>query len=504
MSQSKPGFLTPQCGTLAFTLPALAVKVSHLYLPSCLHSLLSFLAQLTLSAGGCIDYTNIQYGAQLNFAAFGMNAGHDGQTGFDFFLNHPEVITDFGYRSLHIEALVGKAVTQAYYGKKAKYNYYNGCSTGGRQGFGNAPNYPDDFDGMLLGSPGIDWLHIVSSKGILAHRIGWPNLNSSAYVRPEQWPAIVAAIVAFLDPMDGVTDGIIDEPTRLRFDPAILGCGLGVLNASMCLTPPQIQSVRSAYEPIADTAGVIVYPSFELGSDTSVFSQNQLNGQPQLSYTILQDYWRGAVYNSSTWTPLSFNETDMDFAVSINPGRVNVGETDLSTFYAHGHKIISYHGRNDPTVTSGLSERYFAGVAQSVNLTIDEMHSFYRLFFLPGMHHCSGGPGAWDVGQTFPLDGVTSKEDHNVLLSLVEWVEGGNAPGYVVGTKYMGDNSSLPVLAQRSKLLILFEMLGKRMIMLTMMTAHCVYPNVSRWDGVGNTTLASSWNCVAPGMFNYY
>lgn len=259
-----------------------------------------FMATGTGGEGGCIDFTNIQYGAQLNFATFGMNAGHDGQTGFDFFLHHPEVINDFGYRSMHVEAVIGKAVTKAYYGKDARYSYYNGCSTGGRQGFGNAQNYPDDFDGMLLGSPGIDWLHIVSSKGILAHRIGWPNLNSFAYVRQEQWPAIVAAIVAMLDPLDGVTDGIIDEPTHLRFDPAVLACGTGVLNASLCLTPPQIQSVRGAYEPIADTAGVIVYPSFELGSDTSVFSVNQVNGVPQMSYTILQVRWCPITkYNSS-------------------------------------------------------------------------------------------------------------------------------------------------------------------------------------------------------------
>lgn len=136
--------------------------------------------------GGCIDYATMQNGAALGFASFGTNAGHNGSVGYEFFLNQPEVINDFGHRAIHIEADVSKVLVAQYYGKGASKKYYAGCSTGGRQGFQNAHLYPEDFDGMLLGSPGVDWLHIVASKGILARRIGWPNLNSSEYVRPEQ------------------------------------------------------------------------------------------------------------------------------------------------------------------------------------------------------------------------------------------------------------------------------------------------------------------------------
>jgi feruloyl esterase len=134
-----------------------------------------------------------------------------------------------------------------------------------------------------------------------------------------------------------VTDGIIDDPTMFCFDPEVLACGAGagVLNESVCLTPAQVPSVRAAYEPIADAAGRIVYPAFELGSDTDVFSANinATTGEPQLSYTILQDFWRGAIFNSSTWTPLNFSTADMDPALSINPDQVNTGGTDLSAYY---------------------------------------------------------------------------------------------------------------------------------------------------------------------------
>ena len=247
-----------------------------------------FLATGTGGIGGCIDYSTVQLGAQFGFASLGTNAGHNGSEGFTFFLNQPEVLNDFGYRSIHIEAVVGKELVEQYYGRQPDRNYYAGCSTGGRQGFSTAMLYPEDFDGMLLGSPGVDWLHIVASKGILARRIGWPYIKSSAYVREEQWEAIVAAQIKKLDPLDGVTDGIIDNPTQFRFDPEILACGTGVLNESVCLTPDQVPSVRAAYEPIANMAGQIVYPSFELGSDTDVFSANQVNGTPELTYTILQ------------------------------------------------------------------------------------------------------------------------------------------------------------------------------------------------------------------------
>ncbi|KAI1381288.1 tannase and feruloyl esterase [Hypoxylon crocopeplum] len=431
--------------------------------------------------GGCIDYATMQNGAGLGFASFGTNAGHNGSEGYEFFLNQPEVINDFGHRAIHVEAEIGKELVRQYYGIGAAKNYYAGCSTGGRQGFQNAHLYPEDFDGLLLGSPGIDWLHIVASKGILARRIGWPDLKSSAYVRPEQWTAIVEAQIRQLDPLDGVIDGVIDEPTKHRFDSASLACGTGLLNSSMCLTPQQVESVRKAYEPIASTSGQIVYPAFELGSKTDVFSENQENGTAKLSYTILQDFWRGAVYNNSCWTPEHFSESDMDFALKVNPGQVNAGETDLSKLYHGGGKIISYHGRNDETVTSALSERFFVAVQSTLDLSLEDIHSFYRLFFIPGMHHCSGGLGAWSIGnaQKYPYDQALLDPKHNALMALVEWVENDVVPETLVGTKYEGDLIGGKITAQRT---------------------YCPYPTASKWDGLNDVSLATSWKCVPPGI----
>ncbi|BCS24208.1 uncharacterized protein APUU_40652S [Aspergillus puulaauensis] len=434
------------------------------------------LATGTGGIGGCIDYTTIQNGAQLGFASFGTNAGHDGSEGYEFFLGKPEVINDFGYRAVHVEAEIGKEVVTQYYGRNPERSYYQGCSTGGRQGLQSAQLYPGDFNGIIAGAPGIDWLRIVASKGILARRVGWPDIHSAGYVRPEQWAAIVQKQVEIYDPLDGVEDGVIDDPTQHSFDPEILACGTGFLNDSLCLSAAQVQSVRAAYLPIANSTGQIVYPAFGLGADTSVFSDNQVDGKPELAYTILQDFWRGAVYNDSTWTPHNFSTADMDNALKISPGGVNAASPDLTRFYQKGGKIISYHGCSDETVTPRLSMEYYVSVQAALNLTLDEIHSFYRLFWVPGMHHCSGGPGASAFGQSYPLDPGSLSPERNVLLALVEWVERGTAPEALIGTKYEGDVTS-KVEAQRK---------------------HCYYPNRSVWDGSGGPNAAGSWNCQGP------
>ncbi|KAF1961257.1 tannase and feruloyl esterase [Byssothecium circinans] len=448
-----------------------------------------FLATGNGGIGGCIDYNNLQHGAGLGFATFGTNGGHDGQTGFDFFLNRPENVNDFGYRAIHAEAEAGKQIIEKYYGRNASYNFYSGCSTGGRQGYEEAILYPEDFDGILMGAMAVDWLRIVASKGILAHRLGWPDLNSPSYITAAQWSAIVEAQIKLLDPLDGVTDGIIDNPTLHNIDPSIFACGTGILNSSVCLTGAQVNTVSEIYQPLANNKGDIVYPRFDPGADTSVFSANTkvVNGAtvPALTYAVLQDFWRGAVYNSSTWTPLNFTTADMDFAVNLNPGGINIAgglSHDVSAFHARGGKLLAYHGRADETVTSAISSRTFQRTAEALNLSLSDMHDFYRLFYIPGMYHCSRGPGAWSIGQPTsdrPSGSQFNDTQHNILLALVDWVEGGNAPQSLVGTKFEGDQlQGGKVEAQRT---------------------HCVYPNVSRWDGVGDTKKAESWKCDLEG-----
>ncbi|KAF4918896.1 putative feruloyl esterase B-2 [Colletotrichum viniferum] len=223
--------------------------------------------------------------------------------------------------------------------------------------------FPGDFDGVLVGAPGVDWLRIVASKGILARRIGWPDIGSEGYVKNEVWEEVVRQVEMF-DAADGVEDGIEDEPGRHVFDPAVMACKEGEEEGEVCLGPEQVESVRRAYEPIQDSEGSVVYPAFGLGADTGVFSDNIVDGRSELVYTILQgqDFWRGAVYNDTSWTPHAFNESQMDFAVALNPCGINADFRNLTAFRARGGKILQYHGRADQTVTPALSSEFFEGV----------------------------------------------------------------------------------------------------------------------------------------------
>jgi len=435
-----------------------------------------FLATGDGGIGGCIDYLGLQTGVQLGFATIGTNAGHDGETGYDFFLNNPAAVADWGYRAIHVEAEFGKQLLERFYGRQPDTSYYHGCSTGGRQGLQNAQLFPDDFDGVLAGAPAVDWLRIVASKPILARRTGWPDLESSSYVRPEQWRAIVKHQIALFDPIDGVTDGVIDDPLLFRYDPTLAACGFSsTFNSSLCLTPDQVASVRAVYEPLVNGSGAIVYPSFAVGADTSVFSANQVGGTAQLSYRVADDYWRGAVYNDSTWNTLNFTIADMDFAVELNPGGIAFAESNYTETHAKGVKIMAYHGMADQTVTPALSAEWFSKVQASTGLGSEAMNDFYRLFFLPGMGHCAGGSGATDVGQRFPLDPSRIDAEHNILLALVDWVEKGKAPDALIGGRYTAGNATQPLLADRK---------------------HCPYPQKSKWNGMSNVNISTSWDCV--------
>lgn len=331
-------------------------------------------------------------------------------------------------------------------------SYYHGSSTDGRQGLQNAQLFPNDFDGVLAGAPAVDWLRIVASKPILARRMGWPDLRGNSYVRPEQWKAIVKHQIALFDSVDGVIDGVIDDPLLSRYDPALAACGFSsTFNSSLCLTPDQVASVRAAYDPLVNGSGDIVFPSFAVGADTSVFAANEVNGTTQLSYRVADDFWRGAVYNDLTWNTLNFTIGDMDFAVDLNPGGIGFAETDYREAHAKGVKIMAYHGMADQTVTPALSAEWFSKVQASTGLDAEAMKDFYRLFFLPGMGHCAGGTGATDVGQRFLLDTSRTDAEHNILLALVDWVEKSKAPDALIGGRYTADNATQPLLADRGK-----------------------------------------------------
>ncbi|KAJ7624364.1 tannase and feruloyl esterase [Roridomyces roridus] len=378
--------------------------------------------------GGCIDYSNLDYGAGLHFAAISSDNGHDGNSG-SVFLHHPEVINDFAFRAVHVEAVIGKQMILAYYGKPAAKSYYLGCSTGGRQGTQAALKFPDDFDGIVAGSPATDFNHLSLWQAFMSHFVGAPTSPSAPspkFLPASLWPVVSAEILRQCDGLDGVVDGIITEPDECLFRPEAIQCTAG--STTNCLTPIQVESVKNVFTPLFGIDGQLVYPRYSPGAEADP-NMSQLFGGEVFSITL--DWGRFTILNDSTATLANLSIQDVPFWDSINPGGIATFNGDLSAFLNRGGKFLTYHGRRDPIISSTNSKRVYDLISHTLSLpTLD---SFYRLFLIPGMGHCSGGIGAPSFGQSGGLNAVNDSA-HNILLAMVDWVEGGVAPETIIGS----------------------------------------------------------------------
>lgn len=229
-----------------------------------------------------IDYENLDYGSTMHFASVGSDNGHDGGVADGTpFLNHPEVLNDFAFRAIHTEVVIGKQIVEAFYGKKSiSKSYYLGCSTGGRQAMQSALKFPDDFDGMVAGSPATDWNHLADAQVRLGQFVGAPNPSSSpAFIPAELWPIISQEILNQCDDLDGIDDGIISDPDLCIFRPEALLCEAGSTNTSSCLTAPQVGALKNIYQPIFGDKGQLVYPRYDPRGESDGNFVNMFSGQ---------------------------------------------------------------------------------------------------------------------------------------------------------------------------------------------------------------------------------
>ncbi|KAG6827381.1 hypothetical protein H0H92_012037 [Tricholoma furcatifolium] len=291
-----------------------------------------------------IDYSNLDYGTSLHFATVGSNNGHDGLSG-RVFLNNSEVIKDFAYRAVHVEAVVGKQIVEAYYKRPHDKSYFLGCSTGGRQGTQSALKYPADFDGIVAGAPATDWNTYLGWDAMLGRYVGVPHANKSAsYIPPDLWNTIATEILNQCDAIDGAEDGIITEPDACEFRPETLLCNDD--NTAACITRAQLGALKRIYQPLYGTNGELVYPRYDPGTEADGNAQEILSGT---STGFSYDWYRFAIFNNTAYDFSQFNSYDIALAQSINPGGISTFSGDLSHFNRRGGKLISYHGRRDQT-----------------------------------------------------------------------------------------------------------------------------------------------------------
>ncbi|KAG7136369.1 feruloyl esterase B-2 like protein [Verticillium longisporum] len=416
--------------------------------------------------GGCIQYEDIQYAASLGFATVGTNNGHDGGDGSTF--TQLDVVEGYAYRALHTGVVLGKQVSRTFHGRPHTKSYYLGCSTGGRQGFKEAQSFPDDFDGIVAGAPAFSFNNLTSWSSFFYPLTGPPTADT--FVPFSVWPLIAKDILKQCDHLDGAVDGILESPDLCNYDPSGLLCAEGQ-NSSTCLTQTQADTVRSIYSHIRDVEGSFVYPGMQPGGESTEAVFAMFNGRPFGA----SDWWKYAIFNDSSWDPLTLKREDFTVASHLNLFNIDTWEGDLSAFQRKGGKLLHYHGLTDGIITSANSPRYYEHVSQTMGLSPPKLDEFYRFFRISGMAHCFGGPGASNIGNRGFTPPASLEPEGNVLMAMVQWVEKGIAPEYVIGTAFINGTQSAGVDYKRR---------------------HCRWPARNVYQGPGDVKDENSWACV--------
>ncbi|MCJ1429920.1 putative feruloyl esterase B-2 [Sticta canariensis] len=330
---------------------------------------------------GCIKYEDLAYTASNGFASFGSNNGHNGTSGVAFDRN-PDVVIDYAWRSLHTSVLAGKKLSKLFYKTDYKKSYYLGCSSGGRQGMKASEMFPDDFDGIVAGSPALDFNNLVSWRANFFPLTG--SVDSPDFITPSTWTNLIHnEILKQCDRIDGVIDGILEHPELCKFRPEALTCVDGIVTD--CLTTVQVQIVQKIFSPLYGEDNNLIYPAMQPGSE--VMAVKKLYAGKPFSYS--EDWFKYVVFNDSMWDASTFTVADAAVAEALNPSNIRTWPDDLSTFRDLGGKIISYHGSQDNQITSFNTERFYDYLSRGMQALPSELDDFFRFFRVSGMFHCN-------------------------------------------------------------------------------------------------------------------
>ncbi len=408
---------------------------------------------------GQISYGGLAVGIRAGYATGSTDTGHPGSAGGTFALNpdgtlNRQLIVDFAERSLHELAVKAKAVIRAYYGSAPTYSYWKGCSTGGRQGLMAVQRFPEEYDGLVIGAPAINWDRFVPSDL-------WPqivmNKMTGGPITASKLTAVTRAAVNACDANDGVADGIINDPRKCTYDPALLLCKAGD-DPAACMTAQEAAAIRKIWDGPTSASGERLWFGLERGAPLNGLAGN--NPFP-IALTHFQ-YWLRQ-NPQFDWRTLSESDFEADFKASQQKFRDVIGTDDpkLDGFRKRGGKMIVWHGEADTEIFPRGTINYFERVI-AANGGQQQVEQFARLFLAPGVLHCNGGDGPSPVGDP-PGD--------RLFETLVNWVEKKMAPDTVPATLRRNDGT-------------------------VMSRPLCAYPKTAKWTGKGSTDEAANFVCV--------
>jgi Tannase and feruloyl esterase len=386
------------------------------------------------------------------FAVVSTDTGHKG-AGFDSsFMKDQLAGLDFAYVAVGRVTVLSKEVIAQYYGQPAKRSYFDGCSTGGREGMLMSQRYPTYFDGIVVGDPamrtGYSNMGLAYARGAFA-KIAPKGASGKADPTKDfsdgDKKLLAESIMKTCDETDGLKDGMIFNPQACHYDPAVLQCKDA--KTESCLTSQQVGALQKAFAGPKDSHGNQVYAAFPwdtgyLQGSGGPFASFLPNPGPNILAAVEQP-------------------SDVDIDTLVARVRANQNQTladstwtNLSSFFGHGGKIVFYHGTSDPVFSVFDTLAYYEGMADS-NGGLDQVMNSSRFFFVPGMNHCGGGPAALDK--------------FDLLSAVVNWVENGKAPDSVVAIGKAFPGRSRPL---------------------------CAYPKHAQYKGQGNPEDAGSFECV--------
>ncbi|WP_328618213.1 tannase/feruloyl esterase family alpha/beta hydrolase [Amycolatopsis sp. NBC_00355] len=353
------------------------------------------------------------------------------------------LLTNFATRSVHEAAVVGKDVTQRFYHRPVTYSYWTGCSTGGRQGYSEAQNYPADFDGVLANAPAVHWTRFAVATL-------WPQVvMNQEHDRPSTCvlTAFREAAIKACDARDGVTNGVVDRPDECGYDPrSLIGTKVVCDGRDVTVTAEDAEVMRKIWAGPTDERGRQLWDGLPKGADFTWLA-GAAPGFPVAVQWVQSFLEKQAGFDTSTLTYAQYTAL---FRQSVREYDDVIGTAgpDLSAFRRAGGKLLTYVGSDDQLIPPGGVLRYHAEVEHEMG----DVDGFYRLFVAPGVEHCGGGRGAAPV---------------NPLGALVGWVEHGKAPATLAAATTDGKQTR----------------------------DLCVYPRVSRYTGHGDPAVASSYRC---------
>jgi feruloyl esterase len=363
-------------------------------------------------------------------------------------------LLDWAFRSLHVTAEAGKMLARAYYAAAPAKSYFEGCSTGGRQGLILAQRFPNDFDGIVVGAPVLNW------TGSMMSAVRSTQTLKANPITSAKLPLLAEKIYAKCDAVDGVKDGLIEDPRRCDFKPSRDLPRCQGAEQPDCFTAGQIAAVETLASDVMSN-GTRVFPGWPVGSEAA--GPNGRSGWdqwivrdngPTLDTMFAENFFR---YVLPTKPDPQFDLSQF----SIDRDRpkleaihyiLDATDTDLTRFRQHGGKILMYFGWADPALNPIMGIEYYEQVTAKMG---KDTPNFYRLFMVPGMFHCGGGPGPSAVDWFAPLE---------------TWVEKGEAPSTILA-RHVDQ--------------------GK----VTRTRPLCAYPETAKYKGAGSVDDAANFTC---------